>query len=112
MTQHVLFVFLQSITENGDIQEFGHKWQQKSAAASKDTAALSICGLLLLPVVVDVLDVLVILHEVDHLSHVLDVILVGELDVVLGHHVDAGGDEGIALLLQSLDDGVEVNLTM
>ena len=52
--------FLQSITENGDIQEFGHKWQQKSAAASKDTAALSICGLLLLPVVVDVLDVVML----------------------------------------------------
>ena len=61
---------------------------------------------------VDVLDVLVILHEVDHLSHVLDVILVGELDVVLGNHVDAGRNEHIALLLQSLDNGVEVNLTM
>ena len=57
---------------------------------------------------VDVLDVLVVLHEVDHLGHVLDVILVGELDIVLGNHLDAGGSEDVALLLHGLDHGVEV----
>ena len=61
---------------------------------------------------VHVLDVVVIFHQVDHLGHVLDVVLVGELDVVLGNHLDAGGGEHIALLLQCLDDGVEVNLTI
>ena len=40
---------------------------------------------LLLPVVPDVLDIFVVLEHIQHLGHVLDVILVGEGDVaVLG----------------------------
>ena len=64
--------------------------------------------LLLLPVVPDVLHVVVVLHEVDHLGHVLDVVLIGELDVVLGDHLDGGAGKDIALALQGGGDGVEV----
>ena len=38
-------------------------------------------------VVPDVLHVVVVLHEVDHLGHVLDVLFRRQLDVVLGHHL-------------------------
>ena len=51
-------------------------------------------GLVLLPVVVDVLHVVVILEHVDHLGHVLDIVLGGELDVaVLGDHLSLCGEE-------------------
>ena len=55
--------------------------------------------LLLVPVVVDVLHVVVVLHHVDELFHVLDVPLVGEGNIVLGHHLHLGGGEHIALFL-------------
>ena len=42
----------------------------------------------LLPVVVDVLYVVVVLQQVDELGHILDVLLIGEGDIVLGHHLD------------------------
>ena len=56
----------------------------------------------------DVLDIIVVLHEVDHLGHVLDVFLRGELDVVLGDHLNSGLCKDIALGLQGGGDGVEV----
>ena len=43
--------------------------------------------LLLIPVVVDVLNVVVILQQIDELLHVLDVGLIGQGDVVLGDHL-------------------------
>ena len=46
-----------------------------------------------------VLHVIGILQHVDELLHVLHVALVREGDVVLGHHLDVGVDEGIALSL-------------
>ena len=43
---------------------------------------------------VDVLNVVIILEHVDHLGHVLDIILIGELDVaVLGDHLSLSGEE-------------------
>ena len=38
----------------------------------------------IIPVMPDVLDVVIVLHQVDELLHVLDVGLIGEGDVVLG----------------------------
>ena len=57
-------------------------------------------GSVLIPVVVDVLHVVVFLQQVDELLHVLDVGLIGELDIVLGHHLHGGLQESVALLLQ------------
>ena len=45
----------------------------------------------------DVLDVVVVLHDVDHLFHVLDVFLIVQGLVVLGNHLDLGGDENPGL---------------
>ena len=52
---------------------------------------------LLLPVVPDVLDVVVVLHDLDELLHQLDLILGLQLLVVLGDHLDLGGDEGVKM---------------
>ena len=57
-------------------------------------------GLFLLPVVVDVLDVVIVLEHVDELLHVLDVGLIGQGDIVLGNHLHTGLQEGVALALQ------------
>ena len=56
---------------------------------------------------VDVLDIVVVLHDIDHLLHVLDVLWIGEGDVVLGHHLHLGGGEGVALLLHGRHHGGE-----
>ena len=56
----------------------------------------------------DVLDVVVGFHDFQHLFHVLDVVLVGQSGVGLGHHLDLGLQELQALGLQSLLDGVEI----
>ena len=50
-----------------------------------------------LPVVPDVLHVIVVLQHVDELGHVLQVALAAEVDVVLGHHLHLGADEGVSL---------------
>ena len=55
----------------------------------------------------DVLDVVVVLQHVDELGHVLQVALAAEVDVVLGHHLHLGADEGVSLGLQSLHHVVE-----
>ena len=49
---------------------------------------------------VHVLHIVVVLQGVDELLHVLDVLFVGELDVVLGDHLHVGLQEGVALALQ------------
>ena len=56
----------------------------------------------------DVLDIVIVLQHIDELLHILQVALIGEGDVVLGHHGDVGGEEGVALVLQRLDHSVEV----
>ena len=57
-------------------------------------APLIFINLFLFPVVVDVLNVVVILEHIDHLGHVLDIVLVGELDVaILGNHLGLSGEE-------------------
>ena len=45
----------------------------------------------------DVLHVVVVLQHVDELGHVLQVALAAEVDVVLGHHLHLGADEGVSL---------------
>ena len=51
-------------------------------------------GCLLFPVVPHVLDVFVVLEHVEHLLHVLDIVLIGELDVaVLRQHLDLYKEE-------------------
>ena len=52
---------------------------------------------LLLPVVPDVLHIVVIFHDLDELLHELDLILGLQLLVVLGDHLDLGGDEGVKM---------------
>ena len=51
-------------------------------------------GLLLIPVVPDVLDVIVVFHSVDELFHLLSLLFVLELLIVLGNHFDLCGNEG------------------
>ena len=48
-------------------------------------------GLFLLPVVPDVLDVVIIFHDVDELFHQGDVLLGFQLLIVLGNHFDLRG---------------------
>ena len=50
---------------------------------------------LLFPVVPDVLHIVVIFHDLDELLHQLDVLLALQLLVVLGHHFDLSGHEGV-----------------
>ena len=64
-------------------------------------------GLVLVPVVVGVLDILVVVEHVEQLFHVLDVLVALELDVGLRDEADVRADEGIVLLLEGLDDVVE-----
>jgi len=64
-------------------------------------------GLVLVPVVVGVLDVLVILEHIEQLFHVLDVLVALELDIGLRDEADVRADEGIVLLLERLDHVVE-----
>ena len=46
----------------------------------------------------DILDIVVILEHVYHLGHVLDIVLIGELDVaVLGKHLSLSGEKLITL---------------
>ena len=56
----------------------------------------------ILPVMPDVLDIVIVLQHINELLHILQVALIGEGDVVLGHHGDVGGEEGVALVLQCL----------
>ena len=58
---------------------------------------------------VNVLDVVVILEHIDELLHVLDVLLIGEADVVLGDHLHTGGQDGVALPFQSGNNGGKGN---
>ena len=44
--------------------------------------------LLLIPVVPDVLNVVVAFQHFQQLGHILDIVLAGQLDVVLGNHLD------------------------
>ena len=64
-------------------------------------------GLVLVPVVVGVLDVLVVVEHVEQLFHVLDVLVALELHVGLRDEADVRADEGVVLLLEGLDDVVE-----
>ena len=57
----------------------------------------------ILPVMPDVLDIVIVLQHINELLHILQVALIGEGDVVLGHHGNVGGKERIALILQRLD---------
>ena len=50
---------------------------------------------LLFPVVPDVLHIVVIFHDLDELFHQLDVLFALQLLVVLGHHFDLSGHEGV-----------------
>lgn len=59
-------------------------------------------GLVLVPVVVGVLDILVVVEHVEQLFHVLDVLVALELDVGLRDEADVRADEGIVLLLEAL----------
>ena len=45
----------------------------------------------------DVLDVVVIFHDLDELLHELDLLLGLQLLVVLGNHLDLGRDEGVKM---------------
>ena len=56
-------------------------------------------GLVLVPVVVGVLDILVVVEHVEQLFHVLDVLVALELDVGLRDEADVRADEGIVCLL-------------
>ena len=56
----------------------------------------------------DVLDVVVVLHDVQQLLHLGDLLLGLQLLIVLGNHLDLGGDEGVALGGQGIGHGVEV----
>ena len=56
----------------------------------------------------DVLDIVVVLQHINELLHILQVALIREGDVVLGHHGDIGREEGVALVLQCFDHSVEV----
>ena len=47
---------------------------------------------LLFPVMPDVLDVVIIFHDVDELFHQLDVLFTLQLLIVLGNHFDLGGE--------------------
>ena len=64
-------------------------------------------GLVLVPVVVGILHVLVVVEHVEQLFHVLDVLVALELHVGLRDKADVRADEGVVLLLESLDDVVE-----
>ena len=64
--------------------------------------------LFLFPVVPDVLDVVVVLENVEHLFHVGDVLGLIELLIVLRDHLDLRGFELVALVLERLGDVVEV----
>ncbi len=66
---------------------------------SQKRGSASFLNSVLLPVVIDVLHVVVLFQQVDELLHVLDVALIGELHIVLGDHLHAGLQEGVALLL-------------
>ena len=48
-----------------------------------------------------VLHVVVVLQHVDELGHVLQVALAAEIDVVLGHHLHLGADEGVSFLFST-----------
>ena len=50
---------------------------------------------LLFPVVPDVLDIVIIFHDVDELLHQLDVLLALQLLIVLGNHFDLCGNESV-----------------
>ena len=67
--------------------------KQKNHAVSKETAGSDCEWRLLLPVVPDVLHVVIIFHGVDELLHHDGLLLVQSL-IVLGNHLDLGGDEG------------------
>lgn len=43
----------------------------------------------------DVLDVVIIFHDVDELGHLLDLLLALQLLIVLGNHFDLSGDKGV-----------------
>ena len=53
----------------------------------------------------DVLDIVIILEHIQHLLHVLDVVLIGELDIaILGQHLHLSGKELIAEKMKYLID--------
>ena len=62
----------------------------------------------ILPVMPDVLDIVIVLQHINELLHILQVALIREGDVVLGHHGNVGGKERIALILQRLDHRIEI----
>ena len=62
----------------------------------------------ILPVMPDVLDIVIVLQHINELLHILQVALIGEGDVVLGHHGNVGGKERIDLILQRLDHRIEI----
>ena len=64
--------------------------------------------LFLFPVMPDVLDVIIILEDVEHLFHVGDVLGLIELLIVLRDHLDLRRLELVALVLERLGDVVEV----
>ena len=53
----------------------------------------------LLPVMVDVLDIVIVLQRVNELLHIFNVPCVSELHIVLGYHFHLGGGKDIALPL-------------
>lgn len=53
----------------------------------------------LLPVMVDVLDIVIVLQRVNELFHIFNVPCVSELHIVLGYHFHLGGGKDIALPL-------------
>src|SRR5699024_2802520 len=69
-------------------------------------------GSVLLPVVIDVLDIVVVFQHVDQLLHVGDVLFLFQHDVILGHHGYIGFKEGIALGFQGGADVVEIDISM
>ena len=77
------------------------KVMNKQEVWTKPDLRFECLKLLLIPIVPDVLYVVVVLQHVDELLHVLDVLFVGELDIVLGDHLHVGLQEGVALALQA-----------
>ena len=83
------------------------KVMNKQEVWTKPDLRFECLKLLLIPIVPDVLYVVVVLQQINELLHVLDVVLIFQLDIVLRHHLHGGLDEGIALLLQGGQHGAE-----
>ena len=56
----------------------------------------------------DVLHIVIVIEEVQHLFHVGDVLFLLQLLVILGDHLDLGGGEMVALGGEGVGHGVEV----